>query len=82
MAKAWPEQVKLSEGAKPANAEFELWTRQLEGHAHGLVDVKGAAGPVNGVPKGSGSSAVVNGVFADGGLGDEGAAAERIRLRH
>lgn len=27
--KSWPEQVKLSSRSKPANAEYEQWTRQL-----------------------------------------------------
>ena len=81
VAKAWPEQVKLSEGAKPLNAEFEHWTRQLEGQANGLVEIKGTAGPVNGIPEEHGSSVMVNGMFTDGGLEDEGAAAQRIRLR-
>lgn len=43
-AKSWPAQVQLSEGAKPTNAEFEPWTRQLQcevnrnGKVNGYVD--------------------------------------------
>ena len=75
MAKAWPEQVKLSEGAKPLNAEFEQWTRQLEGNGDGAVEVNGT---VNGVAKENGS-AKVNG-FTNG-FEDEGAP-QRIRFKN
>ena len=71
MAKAWPEQVKLSEGAKPLNAEFEQWTRQLEG----AVEVNGT---VNGVAN-ENRSAKVNG-FTNG-FEDEGAP-QRIRFKN
>ena len=49
-ARSWPEQVKLQEGGKPANAEYEQWTLQLE------YDAQSKA---NGVP--SGMNGIVNG---------------------
>lgn len=45
VARSWPEQVKLSEGLKPTNAEFERWTCQLE--REDGVDDKGN-GVING----------------------------------
>ena len=74
MAKAWPEQVKLSEGGKPENAEFEQWTRQLEGGGNGVVKVNGTA---NGIAT-ENWSAKVNGVTDE--FDDEGAA-QGIRFR-
>lgn len=67
VAKAWPEQVKLSEGSKPMNAEFEQWTRQLEGKGNRAVKLNGT---VNGIG-GKNESAKVNG-FTDES-DDEGA---------
>lgn len=55
MAKAWPEQKRLSEGGKPTNAEFEQWTRQLEGEGSGAVKLNGT---VNGIGKENGSAKV------------------------
>lgn len=55
VAKAWPEQVKLSEGSKLTNAEFEQWTRQLEGEGNGAVKLNGT---VNGIGKANGSGRV------------------------
>ncbi len=61
VAKTWPEQVRLCEGGKPANAEFEEWTTQLE-EQEGRVKW---AGKVNGVGKGC----KVNGVAKENGNG-------------
>ena len=74
VAKAWPEQLKLSEGRKPINAEFEQWTRQLEGNGHEAVQ---SNGKFNGVAIENGS-AKVNG-FTDA-FEDEGTA-QGIRFR-
>ena len=76
VAKAWPEQVKLSEGSKPTNAEFEQWTRQLEGEGERNGAVK-RNGTVNGIGKAN-ASAEVNGFT---GESDDEGAAQRIRFR-
>lgn len=46
-AKPWHEQVKLSSGAKPTNAEFEPWTLAM-GHEVGRVPNSSMNGSVNG----------------------------------
>ncbi|KAL8792096.1 MAG: hypothetical protein Q9195_005271 [Heterodermia aff. obscurata] len=74
VAKAWPEQVKLSEGPKPLNAEFEQWTRLLEENGNGVVEING---PANGIAK-ENRSAKVNG-FTDGYEDED--AAQGIRFR-
>ena len=73
VAKAWPEQVKLSEGSKPTNAEFEQWTRQLEGQGYQAVKLNGT---VNGIEKANGS-AMVNGLTHES---DDEAAVQDIRF--
>ena len=40
-AKSWPEQVKLSEGTKPTNADYEQWTCQLQREVNGVGKVNG-----------------------------------------
>jgi len=69
--KGWEEQVRAEERGKPGNAEFEAWTRQLEGEGVGGKVNGEVNGEVNGIGK-------VNG-FGDG-MGDEGAETG-IRLR-
>lgn len=41
VAKSWPDQMKLSEGTKPKNAEFEQWTIQLQEQENGTTEVNG-----------------------------------------
>ena len=43
VAKSWPEQTRLSGGEKPLNAEFEQWTRHLQGQENGVAKVKSVA---------------------------------------
>ena len=74
VAKAWPEQKRLSEGGKPTNAEFEQWTVQLEGEGNGARKLNEI---VNGIGKENGS-AKING-FTD--EFDDDGAAQGIRLR-
>ena len=69
-AKTWPEQMKLSEGKKPTNAEFEQWTCHLQRQENGVVKV-------NGVTHENGS-AKLNGIVDD--FDDEGTG-QGIRLR-
>lgn len=37
-AKSWPEQVELSNAARPTNAEYELWTQQLHREVNGVAE--------------------------------------------
>lgn len=43
VAKSWPEQVKLDQGVKPLNAEYEQWTIQLQRDSERDDGVKGQA---------------------------------------
>ena len=70
VAKSWPEQVRLSEGKKPLNAEFEQWTSQLQGQENGVVKVNGVA-QENGSVK-------LNGIVDEV---DDESAGPKIRLR-
>ena len=70
VAKSWPEQVRLSEGTKPTNAEFEQWTSQLQRQENGIGEVNGVA-HANGYAK-------LNGIVDEF---DEESAGQGIRLR-
>lgn len=50
VAKSWPDQMRLSEGQKPSNAEFEQWTCQLQRQENGVDEFNGIA-QVNGFAK-------------------------------
>lgn len=43
VAKSWPEQVKLGQGEKPLNAEYEQWTLQLQQDSDMDDDVRAPA---------------------------------------
>ena len=71
-AKSWPEQVEMSSGPKPTNAEFEQWTTDMntrgkaDGKMNGFVNGHRDAPKVNDMPTANGkTNGFVNGYHGE-----------------